>query len=167
MRGLMPGIVIRQVEPIDLETCVKVEAKCFPPEEAASSQNIKKRITLYPEGFWVAQKQGKVVGFVNSGATNQDDISDEAFKALSGHNPLGKNIVIFSLAVAPEAQKQGIAHLLMHRFIDESKALRKKNILLLCKEHMISFYQKFGFSDAGESASNHGGAKWHEMLLKL
>jgi ribosomal protein S18 acetylase RimI-like enzyme len=163
----MPEILIRKVESQDLETCVQVEAKCFPPQEAASSQNIEKRLKLYPQGFWVALDREEVVGFVNSGATDKEDISDEEFKALSGHDPLGKNIVIFSLAVTPETQKQGIAHLLMNRFITESRALAKKKILLLCKAPMISFYQRFGFCDAGESASTHGGAKWHEMQLIL
>ena len=32
---------------------------------------------------------------------------------------------------------------------------------------MIGYYEKFGYADAGVSASTHGGGLWHEMRLDL
>lgn len=122
---------------------------------------------MFPQGFLVAELAGTVIGHVNSGATNKEDITDEAFKAMVGHEPDGINIVIFSLAVLPENQKQGIANQLMLRFIEASKKLGKQNIMLICKSNLIDYYQKLGFLYSGESTSTHGGSRWHEMVLPL
>ena len=45
---------------------------------------------------------GRVVGtksFVNSAETDKDDISDEELKQLIGHDPDGKSMTVFALAV--------------------------------------------------------------------
>src|SRR5512134_3359765 len=117
----MSEITIRNVLPQDLEECFLVETSGFPPEEAASRETIRLRIETFPEGFLVAEIDGRVVGMLNSAATNKDDISDEELKQLIGHEPGGKNMVIFALAVLPEFQKRGIARGLMSRFVSEAR----------------------------------------------
>ncbi len=104
---------------------------------------------------------------LNSAATNKDDISDEELKQLVGHDPDGKNMVVFALAVLPEFQKRGIARRLMSRFVEEARQRKKENVFLMCKHHLIAYYEGMGFIDAGLSRSTHGGAEWHEMRLKL
>jgi hypothetical protein len=37
----------------------------------------------------------------------------------------------------------------------------------MCKQHLISYYERMGFEHVGVSKSTHGGAKWHEMRLPL
>ena len=80
----MNEIIIRHVLPKDLDDCFAVETAGFPPEEAATRQTIKLRIEVFPEGFLVAEVDGKVVGILNSAATDKDDISDEELKQLIG-----------------------------------------------------------------------------------
>ncbi len=150
----------------DLDRCFAIESDCYGPE-GATRVRIKKRIEQYPRGFLVAEQSRQVVGFVNSGSTNKDDISDEALKELIGHDPAGKNIVIFSLAVRPQFQNHGISKKLMHGFIDTSRSLNKDCILLLCKTDLIPYYRQYGFIDRGQSKSIHGGLQWYEMYLPL
>lgn len=161
----MNEIIIRHVLPQDLDECFTVEMSGFPPEEAATRETIKLRMDTFPEGFLVAEIDGRVVGILNSGATNRDDISDEGLKQLIGHDPAGKNMVVFGLAVLPEFQKQGIARQLMSRFVEEARQRGKQSVLLLCKQHLIAYYEGLGFSHVGLSKSTHGGAEWHEMRL--
>jgi len=163
----MGKIQVREVTPEDVESCCEIESTCFEPSEAASQIKIVNRSKIYPEGFLIAEIDGRIVGHVNSAATNQDDISKEEFKDLVGHEPDGQNIVIFSLAVLPSNQGQGISSILLKSFIERSRELRKSKILLLCKSNLLKYYQKFGFQDLGLSASTHGGFDWHEMALKL
>ena len=160
-------IIIRHVLPKDLDECFIVETSGFPPEEAATREMIRLRIETFPDGFLVAEFDGKVVGMLNSAATNKDDISDEELKQLIGHEPGGKNMVVFALVVLPEFQKRGIARKLMSRFVEEACQRKKGNVLLMCKHHLITYYEAMDFTHAGLSRSTHGGAEGHEMRLKL
>lgn len=162
---------VRQVRASDLERCCAVEAACFCPAEAADPDSVAVRMRTYPQGFLVAEvmvdNAPMVVGMVNSGATSKDDISDEAFKKLVGHDPDGRNLVIFSLAVLPEWQGRGLARQLMEAFARRAAALGKERILLICKEYYIGLYERLGYRNLGPSASSHGGASWYEMVLEL
>lgn len=163
----MNDVKIRGVTQQDLEGCFIIESLCFLPSEAASKENIEKRIKLFPQGFFVAELDGKVIGHINSASTYKADIADEEFKAMVGHDDYGKNIVIFSVAVLPKFQRKGVAKKLMSRFIEESKNLKKRKVMLICKSNFIAYYKRFGFIYIGESASTHGGFKWHEMHFPL
>ena len=163
----MNEMIIRHVLGKDLDACFAVETSGFPPEEAATRQTIKLRIDRFPQGFLVAEVNGRVVGILNSATTNKSDIADEELKQLIGHDPDGKNMVVFALAVLPEFQKQGIARQLMSRFVEESRQRKKENVFLLCKQHLIAYYERMGFRHVGLSKSTHGGAEWHEMRLAL
>src|SRR5262245_41093657 len=102
----MSNLTIRQVISADLDRCTEIEAACYGPE-GATRERIATRIELFPQGFLVASLDGQIVGFINSGSTSKDDLSDETLKDMVGHEPSGQNIIIFSLAVHPLFQKQG------------------------------------------------------------
>lgn len=159
-------INIRHVKDDDVNACYSVESACY-TSDGATREKIEKRIKVFPEGFLVAKSNDQIIGMINSGSTDKEDITDEALKDMVGHERDGKNIVIFSLAVLPEFQGRGISRKLMSRFIDVSKYLKKEKILLLCKSELISYYQKYGFLYGGKSKSTHGGFEWHEMYLPL
>ncbi|WP_321329424.1 N-acetyltransferase [uncultured Ilyobacter sp.] len=158
---------IRNGKVEDLEACFILERRTFPECEAASKENIKIRLSEFAAGFIVGEIEGKIVAHINSGSTNKDDITDEEFKGLIGHESDGKNIVIFSVAVNPEYQNLGIASKMMREFIEVSKKIKKQNILLLCKENLIGMYEKMGYEKKGISASTHGNAVWYEMIYSL
>ncbi len=147
----------------DIEACFILEGKTFPKEEAACKENIEVRLNKFSEGFIVGELNGKIIAHINSGSTNQEDITDEEFKSLIGHEDGGKNIVIFSVAVDPVHQRKGIAKVMMKEFIQISKKMKKEKILLLCKENLMEMYEKMDYKKIGISSSTHGGAIWHEM----
>jgi ribosomal protein S18 acetylase RimI-like enzyme len=124
---------IRRGTANDLDGCFLVEETCFPPSEAAERETISLRIAKFPQGFLVAELNRQLVGMLNSGSTNKEDISDEKLKKLIGHDEDGRNLVVFALAVLPEFQKKGIARQLMLKFFEEARNLKKKKIMLICK----------------------------------
>lgn len=159
--------MIRQVKKQDLNRCFEIESMAYAGDEAASIEKIVKRIETYPQGFIVEELNDEVVGFINSGACHQVELSDEDFKELIGHDPNGKHIVIMSVVVHPDFQKQGIATKLMHAFIAQMEQLHKTDIYLICQTELIDMYAIFGYIHLGESDSDHGGLAWHEMILQL
>lgn len=163
----MGSILIRHVLPDDLDGCCLVEISGFPLQEAATRETIKLRMDTFPEGFLVAEVDARIVGMLNSASTNKNDIGNEELKQLIGHDANGKNMVVFALVVLPEFRKLGIARQLMARFIREAREQNKQNVLLICKQNLVAYYEKMGFIHVGLSASTHGDAEWHEMKLEL
>ena len=160
-------LLIRQVRLSDVAAIAAIEQQCFSPSEAAAIEVLRRRAALYPEGFLVAERDGEVLGYANSGATDSDDISAAPFKHLVGHNPDGRNLAIFGLAVRPDVQGSGVSRHLLEAYTTNARNLGKAAILLLCKEHLVEFYERFAFENAGDSASTHGGFRWKQMRLKL
>lgn len=75
--------------------------------------------------------------------------------------------MIFGVTTLPEYQGNGYAAMLMRQVIADCRELRRKGIMLTCKDRLIKFYDQFGFVNEGESQSEHGGATWYEMRLLL
>jgi ribosomal protein S18 acetylase RimI-like enzyme len=163
----MSDLNIRLVTGSDLERCFEIETLAYAGDEAATQEKIRTRIQTYPEGFIVLENSNEVIGFINAGATHHVELSDESFKELIGHDPSGKHIVVMSVVVHPKYQGQGMASMLMTRFIESMRAMNKSDIYLICQTKLIGMYERFGFVNLGESSSDHGGMIWHEMLLSL
>jgi len=162
----MNNIKIREVKTSDLDGCYNVEERCY-TTEGATKEKIKKRIEIFPEGFYIAEDKGVIIGIINGTSTDQEDLSDEELKGMSEFSKEGKNIVILSVAVLSEYQGKGIARLLLGKLIKKCKELKKVKILLTCKKELITFYEKFGFIYLQKSELTHGGIEWHEMELIL
>lgn len=163
----MPEVNIRIVNEQDLDRCFEIESVSYSGDEAATKDKILKRIKTYPEGFIVLENDTEIVGFINSGATQKVELSDEEFKELIGHDPEGKHIIILSVVIHPDYQGKGMASKLMNSFIDKMKALGKTDIFLICQSELIDMYARYGFVNLGKSDSDHGGMSWNEMSLSL
>ena len=44
---------IRTASLQDLDAIAAVEAVCFPPAEAADKDSLRRRLTVYPDHFWL------------------------------------------------------------------------------------------------------------------
>ena len=160
-------MIIRSVSIEDLDCINSIEADCFPKAEAATKKVFKERISVFSQGFLAGEIDGKIIGFINGGLTDSNSIKDDFFECMAFHNSNGKNMVIFGLDVHPNYQKKGYAKQLMHEFISMCKDKNISNIILTCKQHLIKYYEQFGYVNEDVSESVHGGAKWYDMTLKL
>lgn len=158
-------IKIRRVSIEDLDAVTEVEASCFPEAEAATKASFKQRIKTFPESFFVAEIEGKIIGFINGCIINETTIYDELFSDATLHIPNGDYQTIFGLDVISDYRNQGIAAQLMNHLIEVSRLAGRKGVILTCKEKLIHYYSKFGFESKGVSKSEHGGAEWYDMIL--
>lgn len=159
--------LFRNAVPADAARCYEIEISAYEGDEAATLEKIALRIGDYPQGFLVLEADGRIVGFINSGCAENVVMSDEDFKQLIGHDPDAQNVVIMSVVVDPAFQGQGYSSRLMREFIRRMEGMGKKTIHLMCKEHHVGLYEKFGYRYVKPSESDHGGMAWHEMVMNL
>lgn len=157
---------IRNAVPSDLAAVTALEAACFPPEEAAGPEAFAYRLASFPERFFVAEADGRIVGLVNGCASSLPRIEDRLFEP-QGHEPAGKNQMVFGLAVDPAYRRQGMGAALLKRLIAFAQSQDLERVILTCKAEKRHYYAQFGFRDKGVSASVHGGAVWYDMVLEL
>lgn len=160
-------IKIRRVTIEDLNAVSEVEASCFPESEAATKSSLEQRIKTFPESFFVAEIDEKIIGFINGCITNETTIFDELFSNAALHIQNGDYQAIFGLDVISDYCNQGIAAQLMNHMIEVSRLNGRKGVILTCKEHLIHYYSKFGFKNKGISKSEHGGSEWYDMILEF
>ena len=163
----MIDITIRTAVSEDLDQVTAIEAVCFPKAEAADRASFAHRLATFPDSFFVAVHDGKIIGFVNGCVTNEKTIRDEMYEDSSLHDPKGAYQSIFGLDVLPEYQRQGIAAKLMEQMIRDAKERGRKGLILTCKDRLIHYYEKFGYKNKGVSQSVHGGVVWYDMLLEF
>ncbi|WP_419741065.1 GNAT family N-acetyltransferase [Ruegeria sp.] len=157
----------RNAQPSDAIRCFEIETDAYEGDEAATLEKIVKRIEVYHDGFLVLEVEGEIVGFVNCGCAYDVEMSDEEFKELVGHDSDAPNVVIMSLVVDPQHQGKGLSRALMTEFIGRMRKMGKSAIYLICKEHHVPLYQRFGYKYLRPSTSDHGGMTWHEMAMQL
>ena len=159
----------RDIKRNETEQAVEIEQICFPPNEACSREHMSERIAAVPELFLVAidKETGKIAGFLNGIATEEDDFRDEFFIDASLNDPTGKNVMLLGLDVLPEYRGQGLARELLNQYAQREQKNGRRQLILTCLEEKVGMYLKFGFIDRGISNSTWGGEEWHEMTYPL
>ena len=161
----------RTILPEETDQAIRIEQICFPPNEACSPQNMADRIRAAADLFLVAvdKKTGKIAGFLNGIATNEEVFRDEFFTDASLCDPGGKNIMLLGLDVLPEYRMHGLARELVARY-RQREAEREpelKALYLTCLQEKVEMYKKMGFKDLGISGSVWGGEEWHDMVIPV
>ena len=158
-------IKIRTVKPEDLDLVTAVEAECFPAAEAAGRADFERRIKTFPESFLIAEKAGRIIGFINGCVTDETAICDEMYEDEAFHRENGAYQSVFGLDVIPGERNQGVAELLMRALMERARAAGRKGMILTCKDRLVHYYETFGFRNEGVSSSTHGGVVWYAMRL--
>ena len=159
----------RNIRRDEIEQAVKIEAICFPPNEACSAKSMRERVANAPETFMVAvdKETGKVAGFLNGVATDEAVFRDEFFTDSTLHNPEGKNVMLLGLDVLPEYRHQGLAREIMTQYVEREQKRGRECLYLTCLDNKVEMYKKMDYTDNGISGSAWGGEEWHDMSRKI
>ena len=158
-------MIIRTASVQDLDDIAQVEALCFPPAEAADQSSIQRRLSVFPDRFWLLWEGATLVSFVNGMLTDLPDLSDEMYENASLHSPEGTWQMIFGVDTIPAFRRQGCAERVLKYAIDQCRKENRRGLVLTCKKHLLHFYAKFGFQNEGISPSVHGNVTWYQMRL--
>ena len=152
---------IRHATLDDATAIASVEAACFPAAEAASEREVRARLAVYPNHFWL---------MVDTAATehgNEADLTDEMYEDASMHDEHGAWQMIFGVDTAPEYRHHGYASMLLRAAIEDARTAGRAGLVLTCKDRLIGFYERLGFVNEGVSGSTHGDVTWYQMRLRF
>ena len=158
---------IRHAEPDDIIRLSVIESLSYPASEGASEEQIRERVSAFPDNFWILEEDGRILAFLNGITTDRTDLTDEMYENTSLNQPDGKVFMVFSVVTARDQRGKGYASTVVRRALDDCQKRGITQIVLTCKEKLIPFYQRFGFVYESVSASVHGGAVWHQMRARL
>ena len=166
---IMEKYEFRNIRPEEVDQAIRIEQICFPSNEACSEKSMKERTENAFETFLVAvdKETGKIAGFLNGVATDEEVFRDEFFTYITLHDPNGKNIMLLGLEVLPEYRGQGLARELMYQYLKREKENGREKVFLTCLDNKVEMYTKMGYKDLGISDSSWGGEEWHDMLYTL
>ncbi|NMD71240.1 GNAT family N-acetyltransferase [Bacillus sp. DNRA2] len=157
-------LTVRNVQATDLEDLLRIENEGFSKEEAATRDAFVQRIQMIADTFIVVEKEGEILGYINGPIINQQYITDDLFAEIHENPNRGGYQSILGLAVSKTARNQGIAKILIAKMEELVKVNEREGITLTCKQELVSFYEKYGFSNHGISESQHGGVTWYNMV---
>ena len=161
----MEKLHIRTATMADLAALTAIEAECFPAAEAAKEEDFRSRLAVYPDHFWLLEREGEIVSFVNGLATDEAELRDEMYENAALHQPQGHWQMIFGVNTLPACRRRGYAGTLIRRCIESAREKGRRGVVLTCKAEKLHYYEKFGFVSEGVSASAHGGVTWYAMRL--
>ena len=107
-------------------------------------KHMKERIGVTPELFLVAvdKTTGKLAGFLNGIATDEEKFRDEFFTDSSLNNPKGKKVMILGLDVLPEYRGQGLAREIVRCYLQREEEKGRKEIVLTCLDEKVEMYKR-------------------------
>ncbi|MDE7423006.1 MAG: GNAT family N-acetyltransferase [Lachnospiraceae bacterium] len=151
----------------DLDAVAELESLCFSKADGATRESFEERLKVFPDHFWLLEKDGILVSMVNGMVTHNDILEDEMYTNAKIHDEQGGWQMIFGVETRPDYQRRGFAEMLLKQVIADVRKQKRKGLVLTCKEHMVHYYEKFGVINEGLSESTHGGAEWYHMRYQM
>ena len=161
--------VFRSILPEEAEQAVAIETACFPPHEACQPEIMRQRVAVAPDRFLVAEDRvsGRIAGFVDGLATNDEHLRDAIYTEPGLHDPKGRNVMILGVNVLPDHRRQGLAREMVARYLARESVRGTERVILTCLAHRVPMYESFGFQALGASDSTWGDEDWIEMDVCL
>jgi glutathione synthase/RimK-type ligase-like ATP-grasp enzyme/ribosomal protein S18 acetylase RimI-like enzyme len=142
---------IREAQLNDLSALIDLENKCFDADKRQSQTSIKRSIKSEFQDIFVLEELGHIIG----------SMTLYRYK---------KSIRLYSIAVSPEFQGQGLGKLMMAFLMDfaRQQAIEEITLEVEIKEaKLVSFYEKLGFVVESELSDYYGqGRNAYAMRLK-
>ena len=163
----------RPVSEGDIVAIAEIESNSYPEDEKASLETLRYRCEHAGELFLVATEGSgnEIIGYV-CGTCVKENETLTAETMGSKHEPDGAVLCVHSVCVKESKRRRGEGGKLLQTYLMYLKARNNdrkrenkselKSVRLLCKEHMIPFYEKAGFTLLGESDVQHGKDKWFD-----
>lgn len=149
----MTHLCLRNATVADAVAIHRVELQSWPAGLAATLEQIRARLEVYPDGQWVAERDGEVLGAVFAQRITQHflDTVPKRYAALTtdgtferSHCPGGSVYQLVGVAVAPIHRKLGLGR----RLVDQQLKFARG---LTGIQRVLGFTRPLGFHRAAEA----------------
>ncbi len=159
-------LTTRQPTRADLDVLVALEARSYPPDEAASHETFAYRLDHAAECWLLGEIDRQVVGLVCGTRVAAERLE---YESMHTHDPSGRNLCIHSVVVDAPWRRRGLGSRLLTAYLDhvEQSLPGVRQVSLIAKEHLVGFYQAAGFTLLGPSDVTHGRDPWFELARQV
>ena len=159
-------LTFRPCAAADIPRCFELEQAGYPEDEAATLDGLKFRQANAPLHFLVACNGEKIIGFVCGTSTCAESLTHDS---MSVHEPEGTTLCIHSVCVDELQRRKKVGTKMLSAYLKYTQASSPstKEARLICKKHLIGFYEQGGFTLIGPSSVVHGQEQWFEMRQNL
>ena len=157
---------IRKARLEDLDRIVEIELENFSIEEAIPLSVFEAHLREIQTSFLVAEKEGRIMGYIEGPVGPHRHLQDQSFTekiADYSHEP-GGYISVTCLSIAKEAQGLGLGQKLLTALKELVLEHEREGINLTCHDYLITYYEKHGFVNEGQSQSTFAGETWFDMV---
>lgn len=168
MRGIDPPIMLQKLEIIDLPAIAALEERSYPNDEVASRKVMDYRINYANHLCYAAiyQENQQLIGFVV--ATGAPDDTTRMSNDMLRNHYQGNVLCIHSVVIDHDFRGKGYGSFMLKSYLNKIRThTNMKRALLLCKRHLVPFYEGAGFRQLGLSSITLGKDPWIEMECDL
>ncbi|MCW1927424.1 bifunctional GNAT family N-acetyltransferase/carbon-nitrogen hydrolase family protein [Bhargavaea beijingensis] len=131
------SMVIREMTHDDIDSILRMQDECFPGMDPWERAHLESHLNIFPEGQFVAELDGKIIGSCSSLIINfdeyddrhtWDDVTDEGY--ITNHNPDGYNLYGIEVMVHPDYRRMRVGQRLYEARKDLARALNLKSIVI-------------------------------------
>ena len=153
----------------DLTVIAEIESNSYPPDEAASPENLRYRVENAGDYFLVGCSAGsgpggadEIVSYVCGTLIKGETLTHES---MSTHDADGDTLCIHSEVTEGGHRRKQIGTKTLKAYMRwiTTATPQVERVLLLCKRNLIGFYEGAGWKMVGESDVVHGKDQWYEM----
>ena len=159
-------MIIRQAQMADLDAIYAIELENFNPEEAISREILAKHIETISTTFLVAEKKGKILGYLEGPIRPERHLHDVSFtlEIEDCHSIDGGFISLTSLSISKEAQGLGVGRALLEAMKEIAITDERHGINLTCHDYLTAYYERHDFVNEGQSKSTYADEIWYDMV---
>ena len=159
-------MIIRQASLADLDAIHRIELENFSPKEAISREILAKHIETISTTFLVAEKNGKILGYLEGPIRPERHLHDVSFtmEIEDCHSIEGGFISLTSLSISKEVQSLGVGRALLEAMKEIAIADERHGINLTCHDYLTAYYERHDFVNEGQSKSTYAGEVWYDMV---
>ncbi|CAM3509506.1 bifunctional GNAT family N-acetyltransferase/carbon-nitrogen hydrolase family protein [Aeromicrobium ponti] len=130
-------MIIRNTRHTDIDHIIALQEVCFPGMDPWKREHLESHLEIFPEGQFVAEYDGEIIGSCSSLIINfdeyddrhsWDDVTDKGY--ITNHNPEGYNLYGIEVMVHPDYRRMKIGHRLYEERKELVRALNLKSIII-------------------------------------